>query len=347
MSSKNVSYRTKSVGRAKTVKYATEERMQQVNPMNLEIYEQYIQSSTIRNRDVAHTTYKTYRSYMNIFMCYLMEYQNNVYLLDESVIEEQMVDILESYMSFLQEHLGNNKKTINTKLSTISSFYIWALKRKKIKAHPFQNKLDRIKRADEEKIVAEYFLTQREVNQIATELSRYAEPDTQYDLMDYLIWCIAFESACRIGALADLKVTNLDVEQDVFRNVREKGAIEVEIPFYPETGKVIKEFLEQRNRLGVDCEAFFCVFYQDQWRGMSSQGIYNRINRIGHILGLGDFHPHSIRKTRINMVAKLDINKAKLLANHKSLDTTARFYTEKEAAVDVLKEIIRLEANQQ
>ena len=40
-------------------------------------------------------------------------------------------------MGFCIDVLKNNKKVINTKVSAVSSFYGWSVKRKLIKYHPF------------------------------------------------------------------------------------------------------------------------------------------------------------------------------------------------------------------
>lgn len=336
-------YTRQRKGRGRTVKYATAERLSKVNPSNIKEYEKYIRSNVVKNKDVANTTYKVYRSYFNIFLCYIMENHDNFDILDEEILEFEMIDIMEGFISFLQDELGNNKKSINTKLSAVSSFYVWAVKRRKLKAHPFDGRLDRMKGAQDEKIISEYFLTEDEVEQIEAELSMAGTAFSDYDLMDKLIWHIAFDSACRIGALADLKISNLDMEKRRFTNVREKRGKMVSIPFYPHTAKYLQEYLDQREALGVDCDELFYSTRGGQWNGMSNQAISNRIRKMGYIIGLADFRPHCIRKTRLNMIAKLDINKAKVLANHESLDTTARFYTEKQDSSDALDEIMALE----
>lgn len=336
-------YKTQGKGRAKTVRYATKARLAKVNPDNIKVYEQYIRSSTVRNRDVANTTYKVYRSYFNIFLCFIMEEHGNFDILDEDILENDMIDIMEDFISFLQSELGNNKKSINTKLSAVSSFYGWAVKRRKIKSHPFDGRLERMKNAQEEKIISEYFLTREEVEEINDTLANVESPTAQYDKIDQLLWHISYDSACRIGALTGLKISNLELDKRRFVNVREKRGKIVNIPFTPETGEMIKEFLEQRKILGIDCDDLFYVTRGDKWQGMSKQSIYNRIRNMGHIIGIGDFRPHCIRKTRLNMVAKLDINKAKTLANHDSLDTTSRFYTQKEDETDTLDSIMEME----
>lgn len=333
----------KTAGRAKTIKYVNKERLAKVNPENEKVYNQYLRTSIIKNKDVANTTYKVYKSSMNIFLCYIAENWDNFYLLDEDFLEENMIDVMEAFMAFLQEDLGNGKKAINTKVSAVSSFYVWAAKRRKVKAHPFEGRLERMQNAQEEKIIAEYFLSKDEVKQITDELSLCNDTLSDYDKQDQVIWNIAYDSACRIGALGRLKVSHLNLDENRFINIREKRGKIVSIPFTPNTGKIIKEFLDEREILGVDCDELFYVRSGGNWKGMSTQSISKRIKKMGYIIGIGDFRPHCIRKTRLNQVAKYDINKAKSLANHESLDTTSRFYTEHEDQSDVLLDIMKLE----
>lgn len=326
----------------KVVRYATNERKAKINPDNIKAYQKYLRSNKISNKDVVNTTYKTYESYFNIFLCYIMEEWDNFYINDEESLEE-MVDVMESYIFFLQETLGNNKKSINTKLSAVSSYYVWAVKRGIVKTHPFDGKIDRMKNAQEEKLIAEHFLKPEQVNEIVNTLSVVSEGIVPYDKMDQIIWHVAYDSACRIGALHGLTVSSLNHEKKAFEGIREKRGKIVSVAMTPKTYELLLEFLDEREKLGIDCDELFYVMKNGAWGGMSKQGLYNRIRKIGHIIGLGDFRPHSIRKTRLNQVAKHDINKAKLLAHHESLDTTSRFYTEKEDQTEVLASIMEME----
>jgi len=76
---------------------------------------------------------------------------------------ENAVDIMEGYMLFCQEVLQNHKKIINMKVSAVSSFYIWSMKRGFVKYHPFDGKLDRMKKANEEQILNHYFSIRSEM----------------------------------------------------------------------------------------------------------------------------------------------------------------------------------------
>lgn len=331
-------YQTKS--NRKIVRYATKARMAKVNPKNLKIYDRYLKSRTIQNSDVKGTTYKVYHSYMNIFMCYIAEEWDNFYLLDEDFIEDEMLDVMESYMAFLAEECGNGKKVINTKLSAVSSFYIWATKRRLIKNHPFDGKLDRIKGAQDEKRISVHFLHKEETDLITETLAQDKTTLNKYDRQDELIWNIAFDSACRIGALQRLSVSDLDLSRNVFTDIREKRGKIVDIPFTDRTKQMIVEYLEWRKENDIETDAFF---YNREGERMSKQALALRIRKIGEIVGIGDFRPHSIRKSRLNQIGQTgNIELAKELAHHESMDTTSRFYMEKKDASETLKEINNL-----
>ena len=331
-------YQTK--GSRKVVRYVTKERMAKVNPKNVKIYERYLKSCKVKNKDVKDTTYKVYKSYMNIFMCYIMENWDNFYLCDEEYLEDHMLDVMEDYMYFLEEECGNGKKVINTKISAISSFYIWAAKRRDVKAHPFNGRLDRIKHAQDEKRISVYFLHQPEIDAITTELGKDKTTLGRYDFQDELIWNIAFDSACRIGALYRLSLSNLNLDHCVFENVREKRGKIVSIPFTDRTKKILMKYLAWRHDQGIETDALFYVWKQGSWGRMSKQSLTLRIRKIGEIVGIGDFRPHCIRKSRLNQIGKTgDIQMAKKLAHHESVDTTTKFYMEKEDEGEMLKKI--------
>lgn len=331
----DLKYQTKE--NRKIVRYATKARMAKVNPENLKIYERYLKSRIIHNSDVKSTTYKVYHSYMNIFMCYIAEYWDNFYLLDEDFLEDEMLDVMEAYMAFLAEDCGNGKKVINTKVSAVSSFYIWATKRRMIKAHPFDGKLDRIKGAQDEKRISVHFLDKEQINEITEKLAEDKTTLLHYDRQDELIWNIAFDSACRIGALYRLSISNLNLDKNVFENIREKRGKIVDIPFTDRTKGIIQNYLKWREENGIETDAFF---YNREQERMSKQALSLRIRKIGEIIGIGDFRPHSIRKSRLNQIGQTgNIELAKELAHHESMDTTARFYMEKKSEAETLKEI--------
>lgn len=124
--------------------------LQEIKGRNTEIYWEYLNSCIAKNEATKNTTYKTYLNNMKQFVEYLKVYENNRYLLSKDTLKF-IVGILERYIRYCREVKGNNARTINNKITAISSFYIWAVKRDLIATHPFRDKLDRLKVTDVEK----------------------------------------------------------------------------------------------------------------------------------------------------------------------------------------------------
>lgn len=325
----------------KRIRYVTKENLDKVNKKNKMLYKSYQTSRLASNNDVRDTTYKVYQSYMNQFLVYLMEHWDNIDLYSEE-FQEMAIDIMEGFMVFCQEELGNNKKVINTKLSAVSSFFHWSVRRNRITHHPFDGKLERMQGAKDEKIIAEHFLTKEEVEKVTKTL----EKREGYDIIDQLIWNIMIDSANRVGAIEKLTVSSLDLENGMFVNIREKRGKMVEVAFSDYTKEIIKEYLELRKEEldKLESDAFFITKYNGEWRGMSKNAIQARIKQIGFILDLDDFRSHSIRKTALNLAHELtgDLALVAELANHNSIETTQQSYIRPRSKAEIRAELDKI-----
>lgn len=79
------------------------------------------------------------------------------------------------------------------------------MKRGFVKYHPFDGKLDRMKKANEEKVLTSYFLTEEQVQTIRRELSE----NDKYSIQDQILFEVSFDSANRIGALLRLQLSKV------------------------------------------------------------------------------------------------------------------------------------------
>lgn len=320
------------------VKYFTSERKKLINLDNLKLYKKYRESNIIKNPDVKETTYGTYKNYFEQFLVYLAENWDNVNLYSDEFMENA-IDIMEGFMSFCQEILGNHKKVINTKLSAVSSFYLWSVRRKLIPYHPFDKRLDRMKKANEEHIINSYFLDD---NQVET-INKALEDNTKYDIIDRLIWNIMIDSANRIGAIDKLTFSSFDEKNCEFLNIREKEGYHVEVAVTEKTRDLILQWKEQRKGMdNLQIDALFISRYGKEWRKMDKTTLQHRVNKIGMILQISDFHSHCIRKTKLNDIYEEtgDLNLAAAWGNHKSTETTKQAYIKKQSKA-VLRDKIR------
>lgn len=326
----------------------TENSVKRMNPENIKAYDEYLVSSISKNPDMEDTTYKVYKSYMYQFFVYLTEEQENICILDD-IFFENTVDIMDGFIMFCQRKLGNNKKVINTKLSAVSSYFQWAVRRGDLEYNPLKDKITRMKNAKDEKIIDSHFLNSEEIELVTnTLLDEYKKPkeERKYDIQHVLIWLIALDSGCRLGALQRLDLDSLDLESMMFEEIREKGAKITEVAFDPLTKEVIDEWIEMRdeNLDGLECDGFFIAHHKGEWKPMSSHSIYNRVKKIGKIVGLDTFRPHSIRKTAINKIVDEtgDIDLAREFANHEDISTTSKFYTKPKSKAEIREKINKL-----
>jgi len=314
---------------------------------NIKKFDKYYKSCTIKNPEMVNTTFKTYKSNFMQFLCYLAVDHNNIDLYSEEFMADA-VDILESYIAFCQSTLKNNKKTINNKISAVSSFYLWSLKRGLIPLHPFDKKLERMKYAADEKIINSYFLTHEQIEKIKHEL----ETNTKdFDIQDRILFEIAIDSANRIGSLERLTLSALDIDNMVFNNIREKRAYYVEVVFEDKAKELILEWLEMRkdgyDKLEVD--SLLITYHNNEYHPMKRNAIHWRMRKYGRIVGIEDFHAHCTRKTRLNLVYEdsNDLLLASELANHKSTQTTSDSYIRPRSKAELRDKINALKEKNQ
>lgn len=320
------------------VKYFTKDKEKFINPDNLKKYKKYLQSNIIKNQDVKDTTYKRYEGLFRHFLMWLGENYGDLDLYSDEFMENA-VDIMENYIMFCQETLLNHKKIINMKISAVSSFYIWSMKRGFVKYHPFDGKLDRMKKANEEHILNSYFLTEEQVQTIRRELSE----NDKYSIQDQILFEVSFDSANRIGALLRLQLSKLDLENNMFIDIREKEGYRTQVVFGDVAKELIQEWLEMRKNDydHLECDSLLITKYNGEYKPMGDSAIRDRMKKYGEIIGISDYRPHCQRKSRLNLVYEEtgDLALAAELANHKSTETTRSFYCKPKTKAEVMEKI--------
>ncbi|MDY7043695.1 tyrosine-type recombinase/integrase [Virgibacillus sp. M23] len=327
-------------------RYFTKEKKSKVNQDSVKAYEKYLKSKIIKNKDVKETTYMVYKNYFYQFLVYLNEEWENISIHDEEILENA-VDIMEGFMSFCQDTLGNNKKVINTKLSAVSTYYIWAVQRGIVPVHPFDKKLERMKGANDERLINHYFLSNDEIDKITKTLHEDYEKEKgrKFDIQHLLIWHIMIESANRNGAISKLTLSSLDLDEMIFVDIREKRGKRVEVAFEETTKILLEKWMEMRKDMdNLECDAVFIVKRNGEYKKMSQTSIYKRVRKIGTILGLEDLHPHCLRKTSINKIVDEtgDLTIAQEMANHSDISTTQRHYVKPKSKVEIREKLRKL-----
>lgn len=313
--------------------------------MNEKIYSEYLKSKIAKSMDTVNTTFKTYQSNMNLFLEWFHECDKGYYLLDTKMLDE-FPDILDRYMIYCITERGNNKVTVNNKIVTLSSFYIWARKTRKAIFNPVLD-VERQQKWRQDKRRNSYFLT---IDQIKLIKKTMGENTKKYDLRTRLMFYIFIDSAIRIGELMRLTINNLDIENAVFKDIRQKGGELRDVNISDETRRLLHEYLIWRKQNNITVESLFVTRYNGIYKPMSRETVRARIKEIGKIVGIDDLYPHTLRKTTVNLITKMaGIEKGALIAHHKNTTVTKEHYvkpmTEKEIR-EQLKELNTLLTHQ-
>ena len=220
------------------------------------------------------------------------------------------------------------------------------MKRGYVKYHPFDGKLDRMKKANEEKIINSYFLTEDQIETIRRELSL----NDKFTIQDQILFEVSFDSANRIGALEKLALSKLDLNNNMFTGIREKEGYITEVVFGASARELISEWLEMRkdDYDNLEIDSLLIVKYKGNWKPMSRDSISNRMKKYGQIVGIPDYRAHCQRKSRLNLVYEEtgDLALAAELANHKSTETTRAYYCKPKSKSEVMDKINALKAKQ-
>ncbi len=305
---------------------------------NKKIYQEYLTSCLSAHAETEKTTYKTYKENMKKFLEWLHQEDRNRYLLSEDTLDKG-TEIIEKYRNYLRE-IGNSKRTIMNKTTAISTFYNWAVRRRKIKYHPFKERLEKLKFTDKDKVRKSYFLSTEKILKVRFYMQ---VENKKFDILDRLLWEIFVDSACRISAIQDLKISNLNLEKGYFSEVEEKEGYIVNAYFFEECKKILKEWLKERERKGIDSGYLLVTRYKKKWNKMSQGAIRARVRKMGRIIGIEDLYPHSLRKTSVNLINNIGgINMASKHANHKGLQVTNEHYIAQESAEEVRNDLIKL-----
>lgn len=312
-----------------------------ISEKNKLIYQTYLDSKIAVSSATKDTTYRTYKNSMYDFMSYLHIHEGNRYLLSDDTLKK-IIEILERYIIYCR-NMNNNNRTINGKITAISSFYKWAVRRDLIKHHPFRDKLDRLKVTEQDKRRESYFLTWKQI--FTVSLLMELNPK-RFDTKSRLLWELFLDSGFRISAVHSLKISQLDLENNVFKGVTEKMGKVRDLFFFSTTKNLIIKLLEERKSKGIEIDYLFTVRYNKDFSQMSQTAIRRRVRKMGKLIGIEKLYPHSLRKTAINQINNLsDTKTASEFAGHSSTKVTEEHYIQHKTAFDQQQRIFLMKKN--
>jgi integrase/recombinase XerC len=315
----------------KYVKYVTEEKLAKVCDSNKRHIQKYF---NFKNMNLSEATKKSYENDFNQWLVFINEKAQEGFISEEDIMKlvkdedgiEEMVELLEEYTMFCAMNLGNNERRIQRRLSSISSFFLYLLKKKKVATNPLQF-LERPRVGhDEKQQVVHTFLTTEQITKIRKELKKLG------DLQLELYFEFSLSTCARINAVTNVRLDNIDFADGIVKDVIEKGSKKVELFPSKRAFELIKQWLDFRKKEGIQNDYLFLSHYKKEWNQVTKVTIQTLwIKKISKMIGV-PLKCHDLRKSGATLLfnSGLSLEDTQAVLNHSSPETSQKFYIKKD-----------------
>ena len=269
-------------------------------------------------KGLSKNTIEAYSNDINGFLNWL----NKRNIQDYKEISELVVN---EYVAYLFNK-ALKSSTVNRKISSLKSFYLFLIKKKIISSSPLSE-----------------IITPKKEHHLPSSMSEdeverlLRSPNIELDLenRDKAMIEMLYATGMRISELINLKITDIDLERSVLK-VLGKGSKERLIPFGEKALDSLNSYLEKRKKsLAKE------LFISNRGKKMTRTGFWQRIKIYLSREGLKDsISPHTLRHAFATHLLNrgADLRSVQLLLGHSDLSTT-QIYTHiaKQRLGEVLK----------
>ena len=221
---------------------------------------------------------------------------------DKKVIRNFLVHLTENHFQ---------KRSINRKLSSLRSFYLFLLKIGEIEVSPLES-------VSSLKFYAEKQIPMSEEEM--AELSEILDEDTEHFLEKAIIETL-YQTGMRKAELCNLFFENVDFSSNEIK-IKGKGNKERIVPISSVLAEILYKFIEIRKPL-PESEIYF--FVRENGKKLSEKFVYSVVNRYLSLITLKKKKsPHILRHSFATHVLNngAEISKVKKILGHSSLAST-------------------------
>jgi integrase/recombinase XerD len=263
-------------------------------------------------------TVKSYQSDLSIFFVWLSGNCN-------SSIENTKSEDLELFIKHLFK-LGFKSTTINRKISSIKTFYVFLKKQKLINTIPTEDIIVPKQEKNLPKSISE-----KEVEILLNSING----SSNIELRDKAMMELLYATGVRVSELVNIKLNDIDFNRRVIRVIG-KGSKERLVPFGEKAFIALNNYLTSREK-SITKE----IFLSNRGTGITRISFWNRVKFYLSRCGLGiEISPHTLRHAFATHILNrgADLRSVQMLLGHSDLSTT-QIYTHiaKQRLSDVLK----------
>ena len=280
--------------------------------------ERFLEYISVEKRYSPHTLI-SYRKDLEDFSSFILktEAHQNFGVVDKKVIRNFMVDLSQKKIS---------KRTINRKLSSLRSFYVFLLKVGDIKVSPLEN-------ISSLQFYAEKQIPFSEKEMIAVQ-SQEITPKNGSFLKELIVETL-YQTGIRRAELVGLLLENVDFTKNEIKVIGKGNKARI-IPVSEKLGSDLQKYLLERKPL-KESEMYF--FINPKGKKLNDKFVYSTVNSyLSIVTSKKKKSPHILRHSFATHVLEhgAEISKVKKIMGHSSLAST-QVYTS--ANIEQLKKV--------
>lgn len=284
----------------------------------MEMIERFIEYIEVEKRYSPHTV-TSYRKDLLDFSSFLLE--------TEGTLDMHNVDkkIVRNFMSELNK-AEISKRSINRKISTLRTFYLFLLKVGDIEISPLES------------IQSLKFYAEKQIPFSKVEMEDFAQketPEKKGAFLKELIVETLYQTGLRKAELCNLLLTDIDFSKKEIKVVG-KGNKTRLIPVSENLLQKFRDYLPQRKPLEQNNIYFFL---SEKGKKLNDKFVYSAVNSyLGQVSSKTKRSPHMLRHTFATHILEngAEISKVKKLMGHSSLASTQVYTT---ANIEQLKKV--------
>lgn len=310
------------VKRSKMVVIGDKNNLKFINPETLKYWEKYKNDMIIR--ELSDLTIYNYQRDLEMWWLYIYEHQQN-----RSVLEIDDDDI-SAYLSYCKQR-GNNSSRMKRRISAISAFYNFLVKRRYVTDNPM-NHIDRPKK--DTPVVLQTFLTEKQIKLMKEKLiqnisdsKRISDKHTAYQMRLFALFSLS--TMGRVNAVRSVKWDMIDFENRIVNGVIEKEGYEVEFYFSVEVREAMYDVINFRKKHGINDNGYMFTAKENGRDACVSATTLSRwTDYIGEMIGVPTLHPHDFRHSGATFLKNkgMPLEDISELLHHTGTDVTRKFY---------------------
>ena len=295
--------------RSKRITIGKDIELEKLNSENLKLLKMYKRDMLMR--ELSEKSIYNYEKDILQWFKYLYKEQFNPSVL------ELTEDEIEEFIFFCKEE-GNNTERIRRRFASISAFYKFLRRKKKVQENPLEF-IPRPKKGLP--VVEQTYLTKEQFNELKDKLRELG--NLQLEVYARL----SLTTMGRVNAISNITWEQIDFESRTINDVLEKEGKIVTLFFDEEVKELLIELKKFRENHDIECNYVFCTKYNKQYKQADVTTLRSWASKVGKIVNV-KLHPHDFRHSYATLLVNngMPIEVVSSLLNHSGLDVTRKHY---------------------